>query len=221
MYQIKHYFDFSNCKFTLNFLISAIWRGLPCRRSSDNANTDWVHCLSLRCRVKWQTVLPAIWSQRRHDVRCATATVATDANIVTMSPDVTLLAGYCFSRSSIKFWGHTGQKFADFDPNCALNQWPVCIELHYTVTLVCSLFHQYPTALILTLLMLEIEYSGFGDQYHACWCTGFSSPQCISRHVTGCVEQKLCIFAPKLISTIWVKPNPRYDSKYECVFYYL
>ena len=43
--------------------------------------------------VKWQTVLPAIWSQRRRDVGCATATVATDANVVTMSPDVALLAG--------------------------------------------------------------------------------------------------------------------------------
>ena len=26
---------------------------------------------------------------------------------------------------------------------------------------------------ILTLLMLETEYSGFGGQYHACWCTGW------------------------------------------------
>ena len=52
MYQIKHYFDFSNCKFTHSFLISAIWRGSPCRRSSDDANTDWVHCLSRHCRVK-------------------------------------------------------------------------------------------------------------------------------------------------------------------------
>ena len=92
-YQIKHYFNFSNCKFTLSFLISAIWRGSPCRQSSDDANTDWVHCPSPRCRVKWQTVLPAILSQRRCDVECATATVATDANVVTMSPDVALLAG--------------------------------------------------------------------------------------------------------------------------------
>ena len=92
-YQIKHYFDFSNCKFKRSFLISAIWRGSPCRRSSDDANTDWVHCLSPRCTVKWQTVLPTIWSQRRRDVGCATATVATDANVVTMSPDVALLAG--------------------------------------------------------------------------------------------------------------------------------
>ena len=51
-YQIKHYFDLSNCKFTRSFLISAIWRGSPCRRSSDDANTDWVHCPSPRCRVK-------------------------------------------------------------------------------------------------------------------------------------------------------------------------
>ena len=38
-------------------------------------------------------MLPAISSQRRRDVGCATATVATDANVVTMSPDVALLAG--------------------------------------------------------------------------------------------------------------------------------
>ena len=85
-YQIKHYFDFSNCKFTCSFLISAIWRGSPYRRSSDDANTDWVHCLSPRCTVKWQTELPAISSQCWRDVGCATATVATDANVVTMSP---------------------------------------------------------------------------------------------------------------------------------------
>ena len=84
---------FSNCKFTRSFLMSAIWQGSPCRRSSDDANTDWVHCLSPRCTVKWQTELPAISSQRRRDVGCATATVATDANVVTMSPDVALLAG--------------------------------------------------------------------------------------------------------------------------------
>ena len=25
---------------------------------------------------------------------------------------------------------------------------------------------------VLTLLMMEMEYSGFGRQYHPCWCTG-------------------------------------------------
>ena len=63
----------------------------PSRRSSNDANTDWAHCLSPRCRVKWQPVLPAISSQRRRDVECATAT--TYANVVMMSPDVALLAG--------------------------------------------------------------------------------------------------------------------------------
>ena len=64
-YQIKHYFDFSNCKFTHSFLISAIWRGSPCRRSSDDANTDWVHCQSPRCRVKCRgsrNERPIVWS---------------------------------------------------------------------------------------------------------------------------------------------------------------
>ena len=34
----------------------------------------------------------------------------------------------------------------------------------------------YSTYFILTLLMLETEYSGFGSQYHACWCPGDKSP---------------------------------------------
>ena len=55
--------------------------------------------------VKWQTVLPAIWSQRRRDVGCATATVATDANVVTMSPDVALLAGKANLRDLIAATG--------------------------------------------------------------------------------------------------------------------
>ena len=28
-------------------------------------------------------------------------------------------------------------------------------------------------AVVITLLMLETEYSGFRGQYHACWCTGY------------------------------------------------
>ena len=116
-YQIKHYFDISNCKFTCRYLIPAIWRGSPCRRSSNDANTDWVHCLSPRCRVKWQTVLPAIWSQRWCDFGCATTTVATDANVVTMSPDVASLAGlltYCFTAGVLwilKFKYPRGRRF--------------------------------------------------------------------------------------------------------------
>ena len=35
---------------------------------------------------------------------------------------------------------------------------------------------------ILTLLMLETEYSGFESQYHSCWCTGSWSRQRISSH---------------------------------------
>ena len=34
----------------------------------------------------------------------------------------------------------------------------------------------------LLILILEIEYSGFGDQYHACWCPGSWSHQDINRH---------------------------------------
>ena len=35
---------------------------------------------------------------------------------------------------------------------------------------------------VLTPLMLETEYSGFGDQYHACWCPGSQSRQSISKN---------------------------------------
>ena len=47
--------------------------------------------------------------------------------------------------------------------------------------------------LILTLLTLEIEYSRFGGQYHACWCPESCSHHCISRHGIGCVGQTTCI----------------------------
>ena len=63
---------------------------------------------------------------------------------------------------------------------------------------------------ILTLLMLEMEYSGFGGQYHACWCTGDFRSQCISEHGIGCVGQTTCIVVPELISSTWVKANPRW-----------
>ena len=55
--------------------------------------------------------------------------------------------------------------------------------------------------------MLETEYYGFEGQYHACWCTGSWSRQCISRHAIGCVGQTSCIFIPELISYTWFKPN--------------
>ena len=51
--------------------------------------------------------------------------------------------------------------------------------------------------IFLTLLMLEMEYSGFRGQYHACWCTGSQSCQCISRHSIGCVGQMTCIVVPE------------------------
>ena len=41
----------------------------------------------------------------------------------------------------------------------------------------------------LTLLVLEMEYSTFGGQYHAYSCLGSQSRQSISRHVIGCVGQ--------------------------------
>ena len=63
--------------------------------------------------------------------------------------------------------------------------------------------------------MLETEYSCFGGQYHACWYTGFKVASASSRHGTGWVVQTTRIVVPELISSTWVKPNPRYDSKSE------
>ena len=98
--------------------------------------------------VKWQTVLPAIWSQRRRDVGCATATVATDANVVTMSPDVALLAGTTqFGRVPKKFLvsqpGHLGTNFNKIFTEihaCSFTKihlkmlsgkwWPFCLSLN-------------------------------------------------------------------------------------------
>ena len=60
------------------------------------------------------------------------------------------------------------------------------------------------------MLLLEMEYSKLFGQYHACWCTGSWSRHCTSRHGFGCVRQTICIVVPELISSIWVKQNPRY-----------
>ena len=45
--------------------------------------------------------------------------------------------------------------------------------------------------------------------YHACWCTGSISRQCISRHAIDCVGQTTCIDVPELISSTWFQPNSR------------
>ena len=73
----------------------------------------------------------------------------------------------------------------------------------------------------ISTLMTEAEYSGFGGQYHAYWCTGSWSRQCIIRLVIGCVGQTTCIVSSDLISSTWAKQNPRYDSKCEYIFYNL
>ena len=44
-------------------------------------------------------------------------------------------------------------------------------------------------SLVLSLWMLETEYSGFGDQYHACWCLGDLSRQGITRHG---IDYRIC-----------------------------
>ena len=69
----------------------------------------------------------------------------------------------------------------------------------------------------LTLLMLEMEYSGFGGQHHACWYPGSYSRHRISRHDVGCAGQTICIVTPGLIASTWLQPNRRYDLKCEYI----
>ena len=45
---------------------------------------------------------------------------------------------------------------------------------------------------ILTLLMLGMEYSCFGDQYHTCWWLGSLSRQGISRHGIDSIGYATC-----------------------------
>ena len=52
---------------------------------------------------------------------------------------------------------------------------------------------------VLTLLMLETEYSGLFGQHHACWCPGSSSRQGTSRHGIGIIVKAICRLAP-----VWI-----------------
>ena len=72
-------------------------------------------------------------------------------------------------------------------------------------------------SLVLTLQMLETEYSGFGDQYHACWCPGSSSHQGISRHGIDSIGYATCGVAPLVIWSS-VEQNLTYDTKCEYIF---
>ena len=71
-------------------------------------------------------------------------------------------------------------------------------------------------SLVLTLQMLETEYSGFGDQYHACWCPGSSSHQDISRHGIDSIGYATCGVAPLVIWSS-VEQSLTYDTKCEYI----
>ena len=73
-------------------------------------------------------------------------------------------------------------------------------------------------SLVLTLEMLETEYSGFGDEYHACWCPGLSR-QGISRLGIDSIGYATCGVAPLEIWSSSVEQNPTYDMKYEFIYY--
>ena len=76
---------------------------------------------------------------------------------------------------------------------------------------------------MLPLLILEMEYSSFGCQYHVCWCTGSQSHQCIklnqqARYCLCKVGNMYCCSRinfmylgqakPKLQFKMWIPPIP-------------
>ena len=99
----------------------------------------------------------------------------------------------------------TLQPRGDLSGTPAIRLWEIEIistntaEPHYNTVI---LFWFGNTIKLLTLLMLEMEYS-------------------VSRHGIGCVGQTTSIFIAQLISPTWVKPNPRYDSQCKYICYNL
>ena len=70
---------------------------------------------------------------------------------------------------------------------------------------------------LLTPLMLDTEYLGFGVNTMPVDALAPKSCQSISRHGIGCLVQTTCIVVPELSSSTWAKPTPRYDSKCEYI----
>ena len=72
----------------------------------------------------------------------------------------------------------------------------------------------------LTLPMIETEYSGLFGQYHVCWCPGSLSRQGISRNDIDNIGWATC-----RVAALWIwsstEQNPRYETKYDYIFYNL
>ena len=89
---------------------------------------------------------------------------------------------YCFSRSSIKFQGHTAQKIVDFDPNWAFPDYrPVTAfkSLRFALLLMDLLIHMFIFIFyrnsfymfILMILSLSYPYMPYVSlNYVLCWC---------------------------------------------------
>ena len=71
----------------------------------------------------------------------------------------------------------------------------------------------------LTLLMLEMDYCGLFDQYHAWWCPGNLRSQGISKH--GSRGQSTSRVAALWMWSSSVVQNPRYDTILEYIFHNL
>ena len=112
---------------------------------------------------------------------------------------------YCFSRSCVKFQGHTGQKIADFDPNWAFPDYNFSLNSPMTLkwcTTLCGIEqvlycfskssikfqghtgqknHQFWSQLSVSGLQLKFDFTdGFEMMHKAWWCLQ-EVPYCFSR----------------------------------------
>ena len=81
-----------------------------------------------------------------------------------------------------------------------------------------AFIYGYP---VLTLLVLETEYSGLFVQCHVCCFPGTLSRLGSRRHGNGIRGYATCKVAPLWIWSSSVEQNPRYGTKYEATFYNL
>ena len=113
-------------------------------------------------------------------------------------------------------------------PHC-LKHDPVSTNIKYQRTV-------WNVALFLVLLILAgLDHKGLWLTYFFwCWRRNISAlgintmpSDALAPKVTsasagmvsvGCVGQTTCIVIPELISSTWIKPNPKYDAKCEYIF---
>ena len=96
---------------------------------------------------------------------------------------------YCFSRSCVKFQGHTGQKIADFDPNWAFPDYNFSLNspmaLKWCTTL-CGI-----EQVLYCFSKSSIKFQGHtGQKNHQFWCN-WAFPDC-NLSLTSPMDLKWC-----------------------------